>query len=125
MNTMTYIEYLTDSFDPSEYDENDTTLCPECGEEIDEIDLNHFGMHEECYLNSEKFAKSLTMENAMNCENDTVEIPNFLTFVFDEEQIRDILLEKFSQLSENERERNIKDYALDDIQEWAERTNNG
>jgi len=123
MNTMSYIDYLTEDFDPSEYDESDMILCPECGEEMDELDRQYYGMHENCYVESMDFEKSLTVENALKCESDTVELPNFLTFIYDPEQIKDILLAHFMEL--DNKDELIKDYALEDVSEWAERTNNG
>ena len=120
--TRGYYEYLCDDFDPNEFDEDETPRCKECFEEIDEYDEKYYlGYHEDCFLETELFKKSLTMENAIDDDNTaTVEIPDFLYNVFGS-KVRDILLEKFSQFDEETRERYIADYAKEDLTEWIER----
>lgn len=111
-------------WDPPEYDYVPEYACEVCGAEITVCDSNRYwGLCEECYTRSKEFEDSLTLENAMNYNMTKVEIPDFLAFVYDEEQIRDILLAHFAEL-DNQKEL-IKDYALENVLEWAERVNNG
>lgn len=104
-----------------EWEEN-FPKCEKCNKEIDEIDYERYGgMCEECYLKSKLFEDSLTLENALNDGNQKIEIPQFLAYVFDEEQIKEILTAKFKELFPEQKKKLIKDYVMDDVPAWAER----
>ena len=109
-------------WDPPDCEYEPEYVCEECETEITLYDRNRFcGLCEDCYKESEEFARSLTMENVMgdgSCSD--CKIPNFLAFVFSEEEMRDILLEKFSALPDYRRDELMREYAEEDIYFWAD-----
>ena len=103
-------------------DETDEEICccEKCGAEIYETEKEACnGLCEKCYAETEEFENSLTVDNALKGYNETVELPDFLTYIYDEEQIKDILLANFREL-DNAKDL-IRDYALEDVVDWAER----
>lgn len=109
-------------WDPPDYEYEPEYVCEECEAEITLYDRNRFcGLCEDCYKESEEFARSLTMENVMGDGSySDCKIPNFLAFVFSEEEMRDILLEKFSALPDYRRDELMREYAEEDIYFWAD-----
>ena len=118
-----YFNYLCDDFDASEFgNEDDFYHCEICGEIIDDFEHKYYGgCHEDCYLESDEFADSLTLENALKKgETEKIDIDGFFAFVFWND-IKDILEAELKKLPEADQKKYIADYAKEDLTEWIER----
>ena len=99
-------------------------ICSECGKEIDEWDdENHYHLCEDCWLKDQDFEKTLTLENAFKyAGNDTAkfEVNEFLSWVYDSEDVENILLRDFKAMPEEKQKDYIRRYAMEGLspEDW-------
>lgn len=102
--------------------------CESCGDVLHEGD-NHWhedGKNEycdDCYYDAIKFEESITVDNARAngaAHTGEVTINGFLAFIYDPDEIEEILWRDFSAMPEYNQRSNIAEWATVDEEEWIE-----
>ena len=103
--------------------------CELCGDVIDE-DCNHWnedGEHEycdDCYHKAIKYDESLTVDNMKDYGNryaEAVEINGFLKYLYDKDEIEELLWKDFCAMPKEKQIDCLHEYVQEDEEDWVEK----